>query len=94
MMRDALKKSGMAALAAATVAVGSLTVSSPAEARRGGWVGPAIVGGVALGALAAASAPRYGYAYGYGPSYGYYDCPRRVVGYNAWGRPIFRRVCY
>ena len=98
-MRTALRKSGMAALAAATVAVSSLTVSSPAEARRGGWVGPAIVGGIALGALAAASAPRYGYAYGYGPSYAYgygpsYGCPRRVVGYNEWGRPIFRRVCY
>ena len=60
----------------------------------GGWVGPAIVGGLALGALAAA--PRYGY--GYGPSYaygpGYYGCPRRVVGYTEWGRPIVRRVCY
>jgi hypothetical protein len=102
MMRNALRTSGVAVLAAATIAVGSLAASSPAEARRGGWVGPAIVGGIALGALAAASAPRYGYAYGPGYGYhgagyyggGYYGCPRRVVGYTYYGRPIVRRVCY
>jgi hypothetical protein len=96
MMRNALRTSGVAALAVATIAVGSLAASSPAEARRG-WVGPAIVGGIALGALAAASAPRYGYAYGPGYGYygaGYYDCPRQVVGYTYYGRPIVRRVCY
>ena len=87
-----LKKIGMAALIGSTVAVSALSSASPADAlgwhRGGGWVGPAIVGGLALGALAAA--PRYGYGYGYG----YYDCPREVVGYTAWGRPIVRRVCY
>jgi hypothetical protein len=101
MMRNALRTSGVAVLAAATIVVGSLAASSPAEARRG-WVGPAIVGGIALGALAAASAPRYGYAYGPGYGYhgagyyggGYYGCPRRVVGYTYYGRPIVRRVCY
>ena len=96
-MRNALKKSGMAVLAAATVAVGSLAAPSTAEARHGGWVGPAIVGGLALGAFAAATAPRYGYAYGPGYGYyggGYYGCPRRVVGYTDYGRPIVRRVCY
>ena len=72
-MRNALKKSGMAVLAAATIAVGSLAAPSTAEARHGGWVGPAIVGGLALGAFAAATAPRYGYAYG--PGYGYYGGP-------------------
>ena len=95
-MHHALKKSAIAALAGATIIGGSFAASSPAEARHGGWVGPAIVGGVALGALAAASAPRYGYAYG--PSYaygdGYYGCPRRVVGHTYYGRPIVRRVCY
>ena len=91
-MRNALKKSVMAALAACTIAASALAACSPAEARRG-WIGPAIVGGIALGALAAASAPHYGYAHGYhGP--GYYDCERRVVGYTAYGRPIVRRVCY
>jgi hypothetical protein len=69
---------------------------------RGGFAGPAIVGGLALGALAASS---YGYGYGYGyPAYGAYDdgygdgcyLRRRVVGYNSWGRPIVRLVrdCY
>lgn len=98
-MRHALRTSALAGLAAATIAAGSLAASSPAEARHGGWVGPAIVGSIALGALAAATAPRYGYGYAYGPGYygygpAYYDCPRRVVGYAYYGRPIVRRVCY
>jgi hypothetical protein len=87
-----LKNLGMTALVISTVVAGSLSTTSSAEAHRwhrgGGWVGPAIVGGLAFGALAAA--PRYGYGYGYG----YYGCPRQVVGYTAWGRPIVRRVCY
>jgi hypothetical protein len=96
-MHPTLKKIGMAALAATTLAGATLAGTSSAEARwshRGGWVGPAVVGGLALGAFAAATAPRYGYGpYGY---YGgdYYGCPRQVVGYNPWGRPIVRRVCY
>jgi hypothetical protein len=97
MMRNALRTSGVALLAAATIAAGTLAAPSPAEARHGGWVGPAIVGGLALGAFAAATAPRYGYAYGPGYGYygaGYYGCPRRVVGYTDYGRPIVRRVCY
>jgi hypothetical protein len=84
-----LKKLALAVLAVSTVAVTTLATTSAADARRwhrgGGWVGPAIVGGLALGAL---SAPRYGYGYGY------YGCERQVVGYNAYGRPIVRRVCY
>lgn len=96
-MRHALRTSALAGLAAATIAAGSVAASSAAEARHGGWVGPAIVGGIALGALAAATAPGYGYAYGpgyygYGPAY--YGCPRRVVGYTYYGRPTVRRVCY
>ena len=35
----------------------------------------------------------YGYGYGYGP-YGYYGCPRHVVGYTPYGRPIVRSDCY
>jgi hypothetical protein len=91
-----LKKAGMAALAVATLAGGTLASTSPAEARwghRGGWIGPAVVGGLAFGALAAATAPRY-YGGPYGYYGGYYGCPREVVGYTAWGRPIVRRVCY
>jgi len=93
-MHSSLKKLGMATLAVATLAGGMLASTSSAEARwyrHGGWVGPAVVGGLALGALAAtAPRPYYGYGY-YG---GGYDCPREVVGYTAWGRPIVRRVCY
>ena len=93
-MHSSLKKLGMATLTVATLAGGMAASTTSAEARwghRGGWVGPAVVGGLALGAFAAATAPRYGYGYGYG---GYYGCPREVVGYTAWGRPIVRRVCY
>jgi hypothetical protein len=93
-MNATLKKAGVAALAAMSIAGATLATSSTAEARwhgrwhrHGGWVGPAVVGGLALGALAA-SRPYY------------YDggCyfRRRVVGYTSWGRPIVRpvRVCY
>jgi uncharacterized membrane protein len=94
-MRPTLKKIGMAALAAVTLAGATLASTSSAEARwgRGGWVGPAVVGGLALGAFAAATAPRYGYG-PYGYYGGGYGCPREVVGYTPWGRPIVRRVCY
>ena len=83
------RKLGIAALAITTV-IGAIAAAPDADARYwhrgGGWVGPAVVGGLALGALAAAP-----YAYG---GYGYYGCPRRVIGYTEWGRPIVRRVCY
>ena len=65
---------GITALAAVSLAGATLATSTDAEARwrgghgRGGWgwgwAGPAIVGGLALGALAA-SRPSYGYGYGY-----------------------------
>ena len=109
-MRSVVKKVGVSALAVLSIAAATLATSSTAEARYygrggrgGGWgfAGPAIVGGLALGALAA-SRP-YGYGYGY-PAYGAYDggydggcyLQRRVVGYNGYGRPIVRpvRVCY
>ena len=103
-MRTGIKKIGVAAVAALSLLGATLAVSSTAEARYyhrgwgGGWAGPAIVGGLALGALAA-SRPYYG-GYGYGAYGGYYDdgcyLRRRVVGYTPWGRPIVRavRVCY
>jgi hypothetical protein len=97
-MSNAIKKTAIASLAALTLAGGVLATSTSAEARwyghrgwGGGWAGPAIVGGLALGALAA-SRP-----YGYG-AYAYDDgCLRRhVVGHTVYGRPIFRtvNVCY
>ena len=93
-MHTAWKKFGAAAVAALSLAGATLATSTSAEARYfhrgwgGGWAGPAIVGGLALGALAA-SRPYYGY--GYGPGYygaygdGYYggDCVlRRRVHYT------------
>jgi hypothetical protein len=94
-----LMKIGMAALAALTI-VGSIAVSTGAEARwrggggfyRGGGygIGAGLATGLALGA--------YG-AYGYGPGYYGYGggCNRnRVVGHTPYGRPIIRpvNVCY
>jgi hypothetical protein len=95
LMRISIKKFGIAALAAVSLAGATLATSTDADARwrghgghrGGGWVGPAIVGGLALGALTA-SRPYYG------PAYGAYDgCIRnRVVGHTAYGRPIVRPV--
>jgi len=103
-MRLLFKKVGIAALTALSLVGATLAASSTAEARYyhrgwgGGWVGPAIVGGLALGALAASSPYYYGGYGGYG-AYGYYGdgCIRnRVVGYTPYGRPIVRpvNVCY
>ena len=68
-MRPAMKKFAIAAVTAAGIAA---AVATPADARwrGGGWgFGPAFVGGLALGAIAA------------GPAYGYYGYP----GYYAYG---------
>jgi hypothetical protein len=54
--------------------------------RGGGWGrrwGPAIAGGLAFGALAAA--PYY---------YDGYGCGDRVVGYDAYGQPVIADRCY
>ena len=65
-MRSLFKKVGIAALAALSLVGATLAASSSAEARYygrgwgGGWVGPAIVGGLALGALAASRPYYYG----------------------------------
>jgi hypothetical protein len=102
-MRSFIRRLGIAGIAALSLAGATLATSSTAEARYyhrgwgGGWGGPAFVGGLALGAIAAR--PYYGYGYGY-PAYGYYDdgcgLRRRVVGYTPYGRPIVRlvRACY
>jgi len=103
-MRTGLRKIGIGTVAAISLLGTTLAFSSTAEARYyhrgwgGGWAGPAIVGGLALGALAA-SRPYYGYP-GYAAYGGYYGdgcyLRRRVVGYTPWGRPIVRavRACY
>ena len=106
-----LKKMGMAALAALTIAGSSAAMTSAADAqgRHGGWrgghhgyhgghhgyrghrgggfgfVAPAIIGGLALGAAAS----HYGYGYGR-------ECwVQRRVFVDDWGRRFVRpvRVC-
>ena len=59
-MRSLFRKAGITAVAALSLVGATLAASSSAEARYyhrgwrgGGWAGPAIVGGLALGALAA-----------------------------------------
>lgn len=113
-MRSVLKRMGVVAVAVLSLTSATLATSTTAQARHyhhgygGGWIGPAIVGGVILGALAASRPyygyPGYGYGYGYGypaygygyPAYGFYSggcyLQRRVVGYTAVGRPIVRRM--
>ena len=100
-----MKKFGMAALAALTIAGTIAAGTTGAEARyygRGGYhggyyrgggfgIGAGIATGLALGAVGGA------YYGGYGPGYYNNGCIRnRVVGYTAYGRPIVRavNVCY
>jgi len=101
-MRSTLKKFGISALAALSLAGATLAFSSSAEARYygghrwgggWGWGGPAFVGGLALGALA--TRPYYGYGGPYN-AYAYGDCYlQRRVRYTPYG-PVVRhvRVCY
>lgn len=53
----------------------------------GGW-GPAVVGGLAAGALLAAP---YAYGYGYGP-YGYGGCTSYAPVYDAYGNYIGQQL--
>jgi hypothetical protein len=79
------------AFALAAVAALSFGGSEAAQARYYGhgygWVGPAIAGGLILGAIAA-SRPHYGYPYGY--YYGGYPPPYYgYPGYPAYGYPAY-----
>jgi hypothetical protein len=93
-----MKRALTALAATAAIAGAAFATPSTAEARgwhhHGGWGwGPAVVGGLAAGAL-------LGGAYAYGPGYGYYrpgyyaygDCyvRRRWTPYG-WR---WRRICY
>jgi hypothetical protein len=107
-MRSTMRKLGIVAVAALSLAGATLATLGPAEARPwgdhrghhwhgGGWglAAPAVIGGLALGALAAAP-----YAYGR-PRYvayedDYVECyVKRRVRYTPHG-PVVRhvRVCY
>jgi hypothetical protein len=56
--------------------------------RGGGWAGPAIVGGLAAGALLAEP---YAYGYGYGP-YGYGGCTSYAPIYDAYGNYLGQQL--
>lgn len=77
-----MKKTFVALLAVATLAV---STASPALAWRGGWgpgVAAGILGGAIIGGAIASSRPYYGPGYGYyGPGYGY------EPGYAYYGGP-------
>jgi hypothetical protein len=98
-----MKKVLIALAAAATLAAGTLSTPTPADARcHGCGVGAGIIGGLAAGAIIggaiANSQPRYAPAPGYVVYRDYYEpypvaCPggywaRRPVAYDAYGSPI------
>ena len=80
-----MNKTLTALAAVAIVATAAIAVPSQAEARyrHGGAVAAGVVGGLALGAIAAGAygGPGY-YGYGYGPGYAYAPAP---VYYGAYG---------
>ena len=78
---------------AATVAIGGMVVSSPADARDNGAIIGGVVGGLALGAIVGgAAAQQRGYYYdgGYQPAYSYqpaYAAPQScIVEQEVWSR--------
>lgn len=97
------RKTLTAATAALTLGASVMAFANPASAghwrhrHHGGAVAAGVIGGLALGALAA-SAARPGYAApvhgAYGPVYGpeCYTVRRRVV--DGWGNVYLRRVRY
>jgi hypothetical protein len=85
-----MKKTWMALVAAATLAVSALGTPAPAHAQRG--LGAAVAGGIIGGAIigGALAGPRYyGPGYSYGPGYGYYG--PAYAGYEGcyWQRQRF-----
>jgi hypothetical protein len=98
-----MSKTLIALAATAAIAIGAVAAPTQAEARHRGWVGPAIIGGLAAGAIigsaAAASPYYYGpgpyYYYGPGPYYGPGCYIRRERVWDGWGWRWQRvRVCY
>jgi hypothetical protein len=96
---NSMKKTLLALAAVATIAVGTIATSNPADARcRGCGIGLGILGGAVLGAAIANSYPRYAPAPGYVVYEGYgrrypVDCPggywaRRPIAFDAYGNPI------
>ena len=91
--------------AAAVIAVAAIAAPTQAEARNGGAIAAGVVGGLALGEIAAGA---YNGGYGYGPGYGYYEPAPAYYGaygpgctiqrqrvWDGYGWVIRRvRVCY
>lgn len=87
--------------AAAIVVTAAIAAPTQAQARHGGAIAAGVIGGLALGAIAAG-------AHGYGPGYGYYEPYPAYYGaygpgctiqrqrvWDGYGRVIRRvRVCY
>ena len=101
-MRASLKKIGLAAVMALTVAGTALVTAGSAQAQHGhgyggGGFGPGFVGGFAAGAVIGGG-PYYGgyggpYAYGGGPyAYGGGCYIERQVVINRFGHRVIRRV--
>jgi hypothetical protein len=87
-----IKKIALVALTSLTVAT---TFAPGAEARpwrrhhgHGGAIAAGLVGAAILGTAIAASRPAYA------AEVVEDECYRKHVGYNAYGRPVFRTVCY
>jgi hypothetical protein len=81
-----MKKATVVFSAAAVIAMTTVSIPTPAEARGGwGW-GPGIAGGLIAGALIGGLASN---AYGYGPGYGYYGGPGPGYGYYGGDAPVY-----
>jgi hypothetical protein len=92
-----------AVAAAMAIAVTAITVPTTADARNGWWA-PAIIGGLAAGAIvgSAYGRPYYGYGYGYyqpapayygTPAYSGYYAPGPYYGCWRWRNGYRYRVC-
>ena len=80
-----MKKAAVVLSAAAVIAMTTVAIPTPVEARGGrGW-GPGIAGGLTAGALIGGLASS---AYGYGPGYGYYE-PEPGYGYYGGPAPVY-----
>jgi hypothetical protein len=91
-----------AVAAAATIAGAAIATPTTADARNGWWA-PAIIGGLAAGAIigSAYARPYYGYGYyqpapayyGYGPAYSGYYAPGPYYDCWRWRNGYRYRVC-
>lgn len=81
-------KSLTALATAATLAVAAVAAPASAEARPGWWA-PAVIGGLAVGAIVggALARPYYAPSYGYAQGYDYYTVPQAPTYYRYYSAP-------